>query len=120
MFPKTAAGVFGYILLTLGQSLVQGKFVFADIPKNLPGIILISAATTATSQGITAMKGAKGAGDICPSVAHFVTTGGLVVAERFQFCFGRSSEFSLSYFWWYLATLRTLLTFQRFRTAFSL
>src|ERR1700737_1934355 len=37
-----------------------GKFVFADIPKNLPGIILISAATTATSQGITATKGAKG------------------------------------------------------------
>ena len=81
----TAAGVFGYILLTLAQSLVQGKFVFADIPKNLPGIILISAATTATSQGITAMKGAKGAGDIYPSVADFVTTGGLVVAERFQF-----------------------------------
>jgi hypothetical protein len=81
----TAAGVFGYILLTLAQSLVQGRFIFADIPKNLPGIILISAATTATSQGITATKGAKGAGDIYPSVADFVTTGGLVVAERFQF-----------------------------------
>jgi len=77
----TAAGVFGYILLTLAQSLVQGRFVFADIPKNLPGIILISAATTATSQGITSVKGAKGAGDIYPSVADFVTTGGLVVAR---------------------------------------
>jgi len=81
----TAASVFGYILLTLAQSLVQGRFVFADIPKNLPGIILISAVTTATSQGITAAKGAKGAGDIYPSVADFVTTGGLVVADRFQF-----------------------------------
>jgi hypothetical protein len=81
----TAAGVFGYILLTIAQSLVQGKFVFADIPKNLPGIILISAATTATSQGITAAKGAKGAGAIYPSMADFITTGGLVVAERFQF-----------------------------------
>jgi hypothetical protein len=81
----TAAGVFGYILLTIAQSLVQGKFVFADIPKNLPGIILISAATTATSQAITATKGAKGAGAIYPSISDFITTGGLVVAERFQF-----------------------------------
>jgi hypothetical protein len=81
----TTAGIFGYLVLTLAQSLVQGKFVFADIPKNLPGIIFISATTTAVAQGITLARGAKGAGPIQPSVADFVTTGGLVAAERFQF-----------------------------------
>jgi hypothetical protein len=81
----TVAAIFGYLVLTLAQSLVQGKFVFADIPKNLPGIIFISAGTTAVAQGITAIRGAKGAGPIQPSLGDFVTTGGLVAAERFQF-----------------------------------
>ena len=81
----TVAAIFGYLVLTLAQSLVQGKFVFADIPKNLPGIIFISAATTAVAQGITVARGAKGAGPVQPGLADFVTTGGLVTAERFQF-----------------------------------
>jgi hypothetical protein len=81
----TVAAIFGYLVLTLAQSLVQGKFVFAEIPKNLPGIVFISATTTAVAQGITVARGAKGAGPIQPSLADFVTTGGLVAAERFQF-----------------------------------
>jgi hypothetical protein len=81
----TVAAIFGYLVLTLAQSLVQGKFVFADIPKNLPGIIFISATTTVVAQGITIARGAKGAGPIQPGLADFVTTGGLVAAERFQF-----------------------------------
>jgi hypothetical protein len=81
----TAAAIFGYLVLTLAQSLVQGKFVFADIPKNLPAIIFISATTTAVAQGITVARGAKGAGPVQPGLADFVTTGGLVAAERFQF-----------------------------------
>ena len=81
----TAAAIFGYLVLTLAQSLVQGKFVFADIPKNLPGIIFISATTTAVAQAITVARGAKGAGPVQPGLADFVTTGGLVTAERFQF-----------------------------------
>jgi hypothetical protein len=40
---------------------------------------------TAVAQGITVAKGAKGAGPIQPGLADFVTTGGLVTAERFQF-----------------------------------
>jgi hypothetical protein len=81
----TAAAVFGYFVLTLAQSLVQAKFDFADIPKGLPGIIFISAATTVVAQGITSTRGSKGAGRIYPCCSDFVSTGGLIVAERFQF-----------------------------------
>lgn len=81
----TAVGIFGYAYLALVESLVQGKAVFPEIPENLPGIIFISAATTAIATGITTAKGPKGAGDIHPSLGDFVTAGGLVVAERFQF-----------------------------------
>jgi hypothetical protein len=81
----TAVGIFGYVYLALVQSLIQGKAVFPEIPENLPGIIFISAATTALATGITAARGPKGSGDVHPSLGDFVTTGGLVVAERFQF-----------------------------------
>jgi hypothetical protein len=81
----TAAAIFGYIVLTVAQTLVQGQFVFANIPQGLPGIIFISAATTATAQGVTSIRGAKGAGPIYPSFSDFVTTGGVVAPERFQF-----------------------------------
>jgi hypothetical protein len=81
----TAVGIFGYIYLALVQSLIQGKAVFPEIPENLPGIILISAATTAIATGITSAKGPKGSGDVHPSLGDFITTGGVVVSERFQF-----------------------------------
>jgi len=81
----SAAAIFGYIVLTVARTLIQGSFEFADIPQGLPGIIFISAATAATAQGITSSKGAKGAGPIYPSLSDFVTTGGEVVPERFQF-----------------------------------
>jgi hypothetical protein len=82
----TAAAIVGYLNLTFAQSLVQGTFfVVADIPANLPGIVFISGTTTAIAQGITAARGAKGAGPIYPCLADFVTTGGVVAAERFQF-----------------------------------
>jgi hypothetical protein len=81
----TSVSVFGYVYLALVESLVQGKAVFPEIPENLPGIILISAATTAVATGITTAKGPKGAGDIHPSFGDFVSAGGMVVSERFQF-----------------------------------
>jgi hypothetical protein len=81
----TAAAVFGYLALTLARSFVQGAFVFAEVPPGLPGLVFISGATTATAQAVNAAKGPKGAGDLYPSLADFVSTGGLVVAERFQF-----------------------------------
>lgn len=81
----TAAALFGYIYLTVSRSLVQGNFEFADIPENLPGILLVAVSTSAVAIGITSTKGAKGAGDPGPSLADLVTTGGLIAAERLQF-----------------------------------
>jgi hypothetical protein len=81
----TLAGVFGYVFLTIARSLVQGVFQFAPVPQNLPGIILVSGATTAVAASIISAKGPKGAGQIQPSISDFITTGGVVVAERFQF-----------------------------------
>jgi hypothetical protein len=77
--------VFGYVFLTISRSLVQGVFQFAPLPQYLPGIILVSRATTAVAAGITSAKGPKGAGEIQPSLSDFITIGGVVVAERFQF-----------------------------------
>jgi hypothetical protein len=81
----TAVSLFGYVFLTLAKSLVQGTFAFSDLPENLPGIIAISAGTGVLASAITGAKGPKGAGQMDPSAADFITTGGLVVAERFQF-----------------------------------
>ena len=81
----TAVSLFGYVFLTLAKSLMQDTVVFSDLPENLPGIIAISAGTGVLAPAITGIKGPKGAGQLNPSAADFITTGGLVVAERFQF-----------------------------------
>jgi hypothetical protein len=81
----TAAAIFGYVYLSTSKTWVQGDLTFADIPGNLPGIIFVSAATTAVAVGITSAKGSKGAGDMNPSLADFVSTGGVIAAERLQF-----------------------------------
>ena len=81
----TAVSLFGYVFLTLAKSLMQDTVVFSDLPENLPGIIAISAGTGVLAPAITSIKGPKGAGQLNPSAADFITTGGLVVAERFQF-----------------------------------
>jgi len=81
----TAAAVFGYVYLLIARSLVQGRFEFADVPENLPALLLGSVATTAIAKGITAARGANGAGDVQPSLSDFITAGGVVSAERFQF-----------------------------------
>jgi hypothetical protein len=81
----TLAALFGYVYLSVSRSLVQGKIEFADIPENLPGILLVAVSTSAVAIGITSGKGSKGAGERNPSLADFVTTGGLVAAERVQF-----------------------------------
>lgn len=81
----TAAAVFGYIYLTVSKSWVQGDITFANIPDNLPGIIFVSAATTMVAVGITSSKGSKGSGELNPSLADFVSSGGVIAAERLQF-----------------------------------
>jgi hypothetical protein len=81
----TLAALFGYVYLSVSRSLVQWTFEFADIPENLPGILLVTVSTSALAVGITNAKGSKGAGEQGPSLADFVTTGGVVAAERIQF-----------------------------------
>jgi hypothetical protein len=76
--------VAGYVYLTASRSLVQGTFEWADVPGNLPGILLISATTAVVATGVGNDK-TKGAGATLPSVSDFVTSGGLVVPERVQF-----------------------------------
>lgn len=76
----------GYIYLFICRTLIQGDFSqFPPIPENLPELLGVSAFTTVTVAGITAAKGSKGAGPLEPSIADFISSGGLVIGERFQF-----------------------------------
>ena len=84
-FIWTAVAILTYIYLLLSRSLVQGQLEFVDVPGGLPGIIGISAGTTVLAQMITKSKGPKGAGEIHPSLTDLVSTGGVIVPERFQF-----------------------------------
>jgi hypothetical protein len=81
----TVAATLGYIFLFISKSAVQGSLVFPDIPEGLPGIILYSAGTSVLATGITSTKGSKGAGEVHPTLADFITSGGVVAPERLQF-----------------------------------
>lgn len=81
----TATAILGYVYLVTSRSLIQGSLTFPDIPGGLPGILLASAGTGILAGGIASAKGNKGAGDIQPSLSDFITTGGVVAAERLQF-----------------------------------
>jgi hypothetical protein len=81
----TFASVLGYVFFAVARSVVQGSPEFPDIPGNLPGILLFSAGTSVLSTGITSTKGSKGAGEVHPTLADFITTGGVVAPERLQF-----------------------------------
>ena len=56
-----------------------------DVPSSFSGILAISTGTTLAAAGATAARGSKGSGPITPSAADFITIGGQVVPERFQF-----------------------------------
>lgn len=81
----TTVAVFGYIYLLFCQSLIQWNFTFPNIPSGWPTLLGVSAATTVTAVGITSSRGAKGAGPVSPSLADFITSGGMVMSSRFQF-----------------------------------
>jgi hypothetical protein len=81
----TLAAVLGYVFLAVARSVVQGIAVFPDIPGGLPAILLFSAGTSVVATGITSSKGSKGAGEVHPTLADFVTSGGVVAPERLQF-----------------------------------
>ncbi len=81
----TSVAVFGYIYLTLCQSLIQWTLTFPDVPSGWPTLLGVSAATTVTAVGITTNRGSKGSGPVLPSLADFITSGGMVMSSRFQF-----------------------------------
>jgi hypothetical protein len=81
----TAVFVFGYVYLFLCRMLIQWKFELPPVPDGLPAMLAISAGTVIAAAGATEARGSKGAGDVHPSMADFISTGGLVVGERFQF-----------------------------------
>lgn len=87
--------VFGYLYVFLCSWLVQWSFVLPNVPTNFSAILGMSAGTTIAAAGATSARGSKGAGRLRPSAADFITAGGQVVPERFQFfvwtlvaCFG--------------------------------
>jgi hypothetical protein len=81
----TFVAILSYFFLLFSRNLAQGKLEFIDIPSGLPGIVFISAATNFFAIGITETKGSKGSGFIQPKWSDFITAGGHVVPERFQF-----------------------------------
>lgn len=81
----TLVGVLGYVYLAVSTWLVQGKLDFVDVPEGLPGIVMISAATGVLAQWAQSARGPKGAGEVHPSFADLITSGGVVAPERVQF-----------------------------------
>jgi hypothetical protein len=85
LYSWTSASVFAYVYMLLVRSLIQGRFDFPAVPENLPGLLAVSLTTSGTAKGISSVRGPKGAGAIQPCLSDFITFGGVVSAERFQF-----------------------------------
>jgi hypothetical protein len=85
LFALSLVSFFGYIYLFLCRALVQWNFAFPEIPDNYPSLLAISAGTTVAAIGLNATRGGNGGGPVHPSPADFISDGGLVVADRFQF-----------------------------------
>jgi hypothetical protein len=81
----TGVAVFSYIYVFFCRTLVQWNFTFPAIPTGWPTMLGLSAGTTLTAVGITISRGSKGGGPIKPSMADFISSGGLVLSDRFQF-----------------------------------
>jgi hypothetical protein len=77
--------VFGYLYVFLCRWLVQWQFILPDVPSSFSGILAMSAGTTVASAGATSARGSKGGGPVYPSMADFISQGGQVIPERFQF-----------------------------------
>ncbi len=82
----TAVVVYSYVYLFLCRTLVQGNFIdFPGVAQNIPQLFFVSAGTTVAAAAITANYGSKGAGPAKPTPADFISTGGFVAGDRFQF-----------------------------------
>jgi hypothetical protein len=81
----TAVAIFGYVYVLLCRTMIQWDFHFPPIPNGWPTLLGVSAATTVAAVGITTNRGSKGAGPLKPSFADFISSGGMVAGDRFQF-----------------------------------
>jgi hypothetical protein len=81
----TAVAVFGYVYVLFSRTLIQNDFTFPAVPNGWPTLLGLSAATTVAAVGLTSSRGSKGAGPLGPSLADFISTGGVVTGDRFQF-----------------------------------
>jgi hypothetical protein len=81
----SATFIFGYIYVLLSRWLVQWQFSLPDVPATIAGLLGISGGTTVASVGLTSARGPKGAGLQKPTGADLISSGGVVVPERFQF-----------------------------------
>jgi hypothetical protein len=81
----TLVTIFGYIYIFVCRLFVQWKFELPPIPENLPTMLAVSVGTTVAAAGIGAQIGGKGGGAESPTLADLVSSGGVVLGERFQF-----------------------------------
>jgi len=81
----TCTTVFAYIYFYLCRILIQWSSQFPDVPAGMSTLIGLSAGTTVAAAGLATARGPKGAGPLSPTPADFISSGGVVVAERFQF-----------------------------------
>jgi hypothetical protein len=81
----TCAAVFTYIYFYLCRILIQWSNQFPDVPPGMPMLLGLSAGTTVVAIGLTAARGPKGAGPLSPTPADFISSGGVVNADRLQF-----------------------------------
>jgi hypothetical protein len=81
----TIAAVFAYMYLAISRNWFQHFPGLPAVPPGLPGIVAIAGGTAVGAQVVTNINGPKGAGQLKPSLADFVTSGDVVAAERVQF-----------------------------------
>jgi hypothetical protein len=81
----TTIAVFGYVYVLFSRTLIQNDFSFPAVPSGWPTLLGLSAATTVAAVGLTSTRGSKGAGPDKPSLADFISAGGMVTGDRFQF-----------------------------------
>jgi hypothetical protein len=79
----TLTAIFSYAYLFISRVQVQNA-IWPDVPGTLPGVIAVAGGTAVGSQLITSIKGSKGSGEQKPSWADFITSGGVVAADRLQ------------------------------------
>ena len=81
----TLVAIFSYTYLYVSRFWYQSWGDIPPIPSGLPGIVAIAGGAAVGSQVITNINGPKGSGALHPALGDFITSGGVVAAERVQF-----------------------------------